>query len=101
MISVLGLLAGTLTTACWLPQVARSIRTRSMRDFSWAYLGLLACGILLWVVYGLGRRDPVILCTNLLTLYLLVVLMCMKAGERIKARAYPVREPDDAGASRS
>jgi MtN3 and saliva related transmembrane protein len=78
MTDLLGLLAGALTTGCWLPQIVRSIRTRRMEDFSWAYLGLLAAGMLLWLVYGLARHDPVIVVTNGIALGLQLVLLALK-----------------------
>jgi len=53
-----------------------------MDDFSWAYLGLLATGMLLWLVYGLARHDPVIVVTNGIALVLQLVLIALK-GHRV------------------
>ena len=49
---VLGLVAGALTTGCWLPQLLKSWRTRSTTDFSWLYLAVFRTGIALWMIYG-------------------------------------------------
>ena len=38
MSAVLGLAAGLLTTACWVPQLVRAYRTRSTSDISWVYV---------------------------------------------------------------
>jgi MtN3 and saliva related transmembrane protein len=78
-------MAGTLTTVCWLPQVVRSIRTRRMDDFSWPYLGLLLAGMLLWLLYGLTRNDPVIVGTNGITSTVLLMLICLKGHTVLKA----------------
>ena len=42
----MGLLAGLLTTCCWIPQLRRSWHTRSTRDISWWYLVTLGGGSL-------------------------------------------------------
>ena len=76
--SVLGVLAGILTTGCWLPQLVRSWRTRSVGDISWGYLLVLASGVALWVVYGAAQRDLPIVLTNTATGAALVTLAVMK-----------------------
>ncbi|WHT18191.1 SemiSWEET family transporter [Crossiella sp. CA-258035] len=78
MITLIGALAGVLTTACWLPQVVRCLKRRSARDFSWVYLVALGSGVFCWVLYGIGRADTVIIATNSLTLLLLSVLVAVK-----------------------
>ena len=75
----LGLLAGALTTGCWLPQLRRSWRTRSTADLSWTYLFVLGGGIALWLVYGLVGGQPAIIVTNGLTLLLVLALGGFKA----------------------
>jgi MtN3 and saliva related transmembrane protein len=76
--TLLGLIAGALTTGCWLPQLLRSWRTRSTGDLSWGYLIALGGGIALWLVYGLVADDIAILATNCLTLTALLVLASLK-----------------------
>jgi MtN3 and saliva related transmembrane protein len=78
----LGLLAGVFTTACWLPQLARSWRTRSTHDFSWGYLLVLSIGISLWLLYGILRRDPAIIASNVVTLMSLLFLTALKSRHR-------------------
>lgn len=41
----LGYAAGLLTTLCWLPQLLRTLRTRSARNLSWPHLTVLIVGI--------------------------------------------------------
>jgi MtN3 and saliva related transmembrane protein len=64
---LIGLLGGALTTASWVPQLFRTWRTRSARDFSWGYLSLFASGVFCWGIYGALRADLVILLTNVFT----------------------------------
>lgn len=77
--TVLGLLAGALTTLSFLPQVVRTIRTRSARDLSWMWLGMMAAGISAWCVYGLLRTDLPIIIANIITLTLVGTLAALKA----------------------
>jgi MtN3 and saliva related transmembrane protein len=87
----LGLLAGALTTGCWLPQLLRAWRTRSTEDLSWAYLAVLGLGIALWLVYGLATSDGAIIATNGFTFALILVLSTFKA--RFDQRRPPRRGP--------
>ncbi|GAA3197596.1 SemiSWEET family sugar transporter [Actinocorallia longicatena] len=77
----LGLLAGALTTGCWLPQLRRSWRTRSTEDFSWTYLTLLIAGVGAWLAYGLGSGDVAIVVANALTFLFLLSIALIKATE--------------------
>jgi MtN3 and saliva related transmembrane protein len=90
--TMLGLLAGLLTTACWVPQVWRSWRTRSTGDLSWTYLAVLSIGVAMWLAYGVGLGDPAIMAANALTLVslsLLTVLKLRTAGLKGRSRQEP------------
>jgi MtN3 and saliva related transmembrane protein len=87
IMTIIGLIAGVLTTLCWVPQVVRSWRTKSTRDFSWTYLIVLSTGVALWIVYGITRSDIAVFLTNTVTLCLLLFVIGMKLGEERKARA--------------
>ena len=79
--TVMGLVAGVLTTACWLPQLVRSWRTRSTRDFSWVYLIVLTAGVSMWAVYGVLRADLAVIAANVVTVCFLLFLVVIKLGE--------------------
>lgn len=51
-VTVLGLLAGSLTTLSFAPQAVRAWRTRSTADLSLSMLIVLLAGVLLWLAYG-------------------------------------------------
>lgn len=76
--TLLGLAAGGLTTACWAPQLTRSIRTRSLHDLSWASLLVLDTGIALWLAYGLLTGDAAIIAANAVTLVAVLALTTLK-----------------------
>ena len=74
--TLIGLLAGTLTTAAWLPQVVRAFRTKSTRDFSWSWFAMFGTGVAIWLIYGLAAAAPAVIVTNALT-FLLVLGLCL------------------------
>ena len=74
----MGLLAGSLTTFSFLPQLFRVYHRKSAADLSYGYLAVFALGIFLWLVYGLLLRDVPIILANIVTLSLVVSLMVMK-----------------------
>lgn len=67
---VLGLVAGAITSAGFLPQLLRGLRTRHMADVSPYMLGLMSLGLGLWLVYGVLRQDVSIIFANALGLLL-------------------------------
>jgi MtN3 and saliva related transmembrane protein len=80
MITALGLVAGALTTGCWLPQLVRSWRTRSTTDFSWTYLAVLATGVTLWLTYGIVNVDLAMIVANGTALAALITLIAFKVA---------------------
>lgn len=61
----LGYLAAVLGTLCWLPQVAKTLRTRAVADLSLATNLLLLTTIPLWLAYGILLDQWPLILTNL------------------------------------
>jgi MtN3 and saliva related transmembrane protein len=77
-IDLIGMVAGTLSTFAFVPQVWRIWRTRSARDLSLPMYLIFAAGVALWFVYGLLLGAmPIIVC-NGLTLLLAGTVLAMK-----------------------
>jgi MtN3 and saliva related transmembrane protein len=91
MIEVLGILAGCLTTLCWVPQLLRTWRRRSAEDISGMYLFTLGTGVAGWIVYGVLKVDIAVIFANVVTLTLLICLAGMKYG-RTPAAQLPDRQ---------
>jgi len=72
---VVGSLAAILTMFSFLPQVARSLKTRSVSDLSPVMLLQLSIGVSLWIVYGVYLRDTIIIIANAVTLICLSLLL--------------------------
>ena len=80
--TVIGSLSAIGTTFAWLPQVIKTWRTRSATDFSWSYLALFSAGVIGWTVYGILKKDGVIIAANATTLALTLVIVWVKTRER-------------------
>jgi MtN3 and saliva related transmembrane protein len=74
----IGLVAGTLTTLSFVPQVIRSWRRRSVADLSPTMLLSFAAGVALWIVYGLLTEAMPVIISNSVTLILALALILMK-----------------------
>ena len=62
--TIIGIIAGILTSCSMLPQLIKAIRTRDTKDLSTFMVVLLAVGLGMWVYYGFLRDDMPIIFTN-------------------------------------
>jgi len=76
--TALGLVAGSLTTLAYFPQVLKTWRSRSADGMSWSMLVILCLGIGLWLIYGLYAHDTPVIVANLLTLFFSSAILVMK-----------------------
>jgi MtN3 and saliva related transmembrane protein len=77
-ITLVGYIAGTLTTISFVPQVARAWKLKETRDLSLAMLLFFAAGVLLWTLYGVWTGSLPIIAANVVTFVLILVLLGMK-----------------------
>lgn len=85
--ALVGTVAGTLTTASFLPQVLHSFRRRSCRDLSYAMLFVMGTGTALWALYGVMLDRWPIIVPNVISLGLILSLIAMKASYHPRARS--------------
>ncbi len=78
IIQVLGLVAGSLTTAAFLPQVIKTWKSRSAKDLSLGMFSLFCLGVLLWLIYGFIQNDIPVIAANMVTLMLASTLLIFK-----------------------
>lgn len=76
--TALGIVAGSLTTLAYLPQVLKTWRSRSADGMSWSMLIILCIGIALWLVYGVYVHDMPLIMANLLTLLFSSAILAVK-----------------------
>ncbi len=76
--TILGLIAGTLTTIAFIPQVIKTWKTKSADDVSLGMFLTLCSGIVLWIVYGISIHDIPLIVANGVTFILAFIILCMK-----------------------
>jgi len=77
-VTLLGCAAGACTTLAFVPQVVRTLRTRSVRDLSLGMFAVMTVGIAMWLAYGLLIRDLPLIVANGVTLVLSATILAMK-----------------------
>ena len=82
LITTLGLVAGTLTTLSFLPQLVKAWQSRSTHDISIGMFSLLAVGIMLWIVYGVVTSDIPVIVANAVTLVFVGLILALKLRYR-------------------
>ncbi|MGD1702013.1 SemiSWEET transporter [Dapis sp. BLCC M229] len=78
LVTILGLLAGSLTTISFLPQVIKTWRTRSTKDISLEMFAIFCSGVLIWIIYGTLVQDIPVIFTNVATLSLASPILWFK-----------------------
>ena len=81
---IIGTVAATLTTASFLPQVVKTLKTRRTRDISTAMWSAFCAGVALWTVYGVLLGQWPIIVANVLTLALASTVLAVKLSNRGK-----------------
>lgn len=75
MEDIIGYIAGTLTTICFIPQAYKIIRDKNVEGISLSMYIVFLCGVLLWLTYGLILSNPPIIIFNTLTAALTSVII--------------------------
>ena len=76
--SIVGFIAGFVTTAANLPQVWKTYRKKSGEGLSFRMLLTLAMGLGLWIVYGIMSKSLPLIVTNVIVFLLILLLIGMK-----------------------
>ena len=77
-VTILGFVAGTLTTAAFIPQVIKIWKTRSTKDISLGMFIILCTGLFLWVVYGILIKSLPVVAANAVSLVLALSILVLK-----------------------
>ena len=77
-IEIFGYIAAVLTTAAFLPQLIKTLKTKKADDVSLITLIMLIIGVLCWIIYGYNISSTPILIANLITLILNLLILISK-----------------------
>ena len=86
LITALGLVAGGLTTTSLLPQLVKIWRSKSADDVSTKMFMIFAVGVVLWLIYGVIKRDLAVAIANACSLLLAVAILFLKFRYRHKGK---------------
>jgi len=75
---IIGSIAACLTTAAFVPQVIKTVKSRHTRDISLLMWLLFNAGVLLWLIYGLLIGAWPVILANGVTLILALIMLLMK-----------------------
>lgn len=76
--TLLGLVAGALTSVAAIPQVVRAYRTKRVRDISVWQPTILVTGLFLWLGYGLLLHDIPLIAANIFSIICNGAVIVMK-----------------------
>ncbi|MCL5094249.1 MAG: SemiSWEET transporter [Patescibacteria group bacterium] len=81
---ILGLIAASLTTLSYIPQLIKIKRTKSVEDLSLGMFIALTTGFTLWLIYGFLINSLPIIFSNVLavTLSFLILLLKIKYNKK-------------------
>ncbi|HAP66630.1 MAG TPA: hypothetical protein DCQ99_02195 [Nitrospinae bacterium] len=73
--TVIGLIAATITTLSFIPQLIKTWKLKETKDISLLMFVTLGVGIILWIVYGFLLWDlPLILANGITFIFVLIIL---------------------------
>lgn len=75
---VIGIVAGICTATSLLPQVIKTFKEKKAEDVSILMLVVLWIGQILWIVYGIQKKDVPIIATNAFSLLINVLMMILR-----------------------
>jgi MtN3 and saliva related transmembrane protein len=67
-VEIIGLVAATLTTYAFFPQVYKTWQSKDVSGFSLPTFSLFCLGIVFWLIYGLYKQSISMILANALTL---------------------------------
>jgi len=77
-IELIGFIAGIITTSAQIPQIIKSLKTKSTYDVSLLLYVILFTAISLWVLYGYLVDNQTVFIMNLLLLSSVSVMILLK-----------------------
>lgn len=79
---IIGLVAGVLTTAAFVPQVYKTWRSKSAESLSLTMYLVFFVGIVLWLIYGIHINSLGMIFANAVTGFLALLLIFFKLRYR-------------------
>jgi MtN3 and saliva related transmembrane protein len=78
IMDIVGLLGAFFTTASFVPQALRVVKTKSTQDLSFGMFSMMTAGIICWLFYGLSKNDLPLILANTVSLVLSMIILAYK-----------------------
>ncbi|MBE0517927.1 MAG: hypothetical protein IH630_01720 [Thermoplasmata archaeon] len=85
--TVLGILAGAMTSSGYVPQIVKGWHSRKMDDVSFLMPAILGMGMFLWLLYGIHMQDFAIIVANITGCALTAIIIAMKLHFDARSRS--------------
>ena len=82
---IVGLVAATLTTSSFVPQVYRAYKTKDVEGVSLTMFIAMFIGVLLWLIYGFYLKSLSMVIANIITSLLCLMILVLKIKHRKKS----------------
>lgn len=80
--NILGYIAGTLTTAAFIPQLLKSLKSKSVEGISFTMYFMFSLGVVLWLFYGILIGSFPVILANIITLLLNSLILVVQLKKR-------------------
>ena len=74
-VEIIGVIGATLTTASFVPQVYKMVKTKSVEGISLTMYSVFFVGILFWLYYGIKIDSFSVILANTVTGILVVIIL--------------------------
>ncbi len=74
---LIGIAAAVLTTFGFLPQLVKLVRTKETAGISSLMIAQVSMGLFLWFIYGILRRDPILIGANGISLSITLLTLSL------------------------
>ena len=88
LLPIIGFAATSFAVSSTVPQIGKALKTKRSEDVSIRFIIVLIIGLSLWVVYGIGKNDIVLIIGNSIAVALNTFMLFLK----IKYSRNPLNE---------
>ena len=78
ILPAIGFVATGFAVSSTVPQISKALRTKKSDDISLRFIVVLIIGLSFWVIYGIGKRDVVLIVGNSIAVILNTILLILK-----------------------
>ena len=75
---IIGFMATGFAVSSTVPQIRKALRTKKSDDVSIRFIIVLIIGLSLWVIYGIGKNDIVLIIGNFIAVALNTFMLFLK-----------------------